>query len=474
MIHIALIDTVVIVVYLILMMLVGFYFSKKIKSSTDFYIAGRSLGMFTVTATVCATMIGGGALVGRGGVMYAQGAVGIWLALPYFIGMIFFSMISGRIHKIGVKYDIISIPDLMERRYGKTAKILVASLVAFTMMATVGAQISATATILKIVGMQWGITYQTGALIATIIFIVYTSASGLYGVVYTDVIQFIVLILSVYIAVPIIALFKVGGVGQLVNAIPSDMWNLKPDATIVGYIFTNLVFTLAGAEIWQRAFASKNARVAQRGTLFGTLIYGLTIISTFIIALCAVVIIPDLFEVYGTYDAAVPALVLKTLPVGLVGITIAGLLSVLMSSSDSYLLISTQTITNDIIRTLKEDITDKQIILLSRIIIPMLGFLALIIALYIKSAYAALMFAWTFYASSVGLPAFAALYWKKATKYAVVLSVITGFVSSCAWELAGRPFGIASSIVGSVLCGIVLYTVGILTYKKGEGIFLDV
>jgi SSS family solute:Na+ symporter len=474
MIHIAFIDTAVIVVYLILMMLVGVYFSKKIKSSTDFYIAGRSLGVFTVTATVCATMIGGGALVGRGGVMYAQGAVGIWLALPYFIGMIFFSMISGRIHKIGVKYNIISIPDLMERRYGKAVKILVASLVAFTMMATVGAQVSATATILKIVGIQWGITYETGALIATIIFIIYTSASGLYGVVYTDVIQFIVLILSVYIAVPVIALFKVGGVGQLVNTIPSGMWDLKPDATIVGYIFTNLVFTLAGAEIWQRAFASKNGKVAQRGTLFGTLIYGLTIISTLIIGLCAVVLIPNLMDLYGTYDAAVPALVLKTLPVGLIGITIAGLLSILMSSSDSYLLISTQTITNDIIRSFKTDIADKQIILLSRIIIPILGFFALIIALYIKSAYAALMFAWTFYAASVGLPAFAALYWKKATKYAIMSSVITGFVSSCVWELAGRPFGIAASIVGSVLCGIVLYTVGILTYKEGEGIFLDV
>lgn len=467
------VDMGIVVLYLFGMLLIGFYFTKRVKNSTDFFIAGRSLGMFTVMATVCTTIIGGGALIGRGGIVYNQGAVAIWLALPYFIGMIFFSMFSGRIHKVGVKYNIMSMPDLFERRYGKKVKLMIAGLVAYTMMATVAAQVSATATILQITGAKWGLTYEMGAFIATVIFIIYTSASGLFGVVYTDVVQFVILILAVYIVLPIVALTRIGGMAELTRAIPAEMWNLKPDATILGYIFTNLIFTLAGAEMWQRAFASKTSKVASRGTLLGTLIYGATIIITLIIGLCAVVLLPNLKETYGTFDAAIPALVIKCLPVGVVGIAIAGLLAVLMSTSDSYLLISTQTIITDILRVVKPDITEKKEVLLSRIITPLLGFIALIIALYIKSAYAALMFAWTFYAASVGLPAFAALCWKKATKSAIVSSVIAGFVSSCVWQFAGIPFGIAPAIVGSAICGAVLYTVSILTYKEGKVAFLE-
>lgn len=462
------IDLAVIVIYLIGMLLIGVYFTNKIKGTSDFYVAGRSLGLFTMLATVCATIIGGGALIGRGGIVYSKGVMAIWLAVPYFLGMIGFSIISGRIHDVGVKYNIVSIPDLMKKRYGRSAKLVFSLLIAYTMMATVGSQISATATIIKIIGYEINISYEFAALIATCVFIFYTSASGLFGVVYTDMAQFIILLATIYILLPIIAIAKIGGIDSFLQQIPSEMWDLHPNATIIGYTYTNLLFSFAGAEMWQRAFASKNREVASKGMLLGTISYGATIISTLIIGLCAYILLPNLYEMFGTYDAAVPALVISCLPVGITGLACAGLLAVLMSSSDSYLLVAGQTIIGDIIREFKPDLSEKVAVRLSRIFIPILGFGALIIALYIRSAYEALMFAWTFYAASVGIPAFAALYWKKATRESIIASVISGFVVSCVWSFAGVPFNIAPTIVGSLACLAALLIVSAMTYKEGK------
>jgi SSS family solute:Na+ symporter len=473
MLHLRTLDSIVIIAYLAFVLIAGVYLANRVKGSDDFYVAGRSLGLFVVTATVCATIIGGGALVGRGGIVYSQGAAAVWLAVPYFAGMVFFSFFAGRIHKIGVKHNILSIPGLMERRCGRTAKLIVAVLIAYTMTATVGSQISATATILRIVAADWGMTYETGALAATAIFVCYTGASGLFGVVYTDVLQFLTLILSVYIVLPVIALAKVGGVEGLTTRIPPEMWSLRPDAAIAGYIFTNLIFTLAGAEIWQRAFAAKTSGIAFKGTLYGTLIYGATIVVTLVIGLCAVLLLPNLKEEYGTFDAAIPALAVRVLPTGLVGLAIAGLLAVLMSTSDSYLLIAAQTIVNDIMRTVKPGITEKQELLASRIAVPALGFGAMAVALYIRSAYEALMFAWTFYAAAVGIPAFAALCWKKATGSAVIAAMLAGFAVSFVWHFLGSPYSVAPSIAGSAACGATLYGVAMLTHRKGDETYLE-
>jgi SSS family solute:Na+ symporter len=462
------IDLFIIFIYMVIMLAIGLSYSGKVRNTEDFFLAGRSLGLFTMIATVCATIIGGGALIGRGGEIFSRGLTAIWLPLPYFIGMLGFSLIAHRINKIGRKHGISSIPDLMNRRFDSATRIIFSVLIAYTMMATVGSQISATATIVSIVGGQWGISYEMGAFVAALIFVLYTSAAGLFGVVYTDVVQFIMLIISVYIILPIIVLSKIGGVPELLAQIPAEMKSLGTDSTIVGYIFTNLLFSFAGAEMWQRAFASKNEKTARQGMFWGTFAYGLTIISTMIIGLSAYVLLPNLVETYGTTDAAIPVLIVSCLPVGLSGITVAGLLAIMMSSSDSYLLISTQTIIDDIIKHIRPSITQKTELKMSRIITPILGFGALIIALYIKSAYAALMFAWTFYAASVGLPAFAALFWKKATKAGIISSVLTGFFISLLWRLLNSPMGIADALAGGIACAIVLVSVSLLTYREGK------
>ena len=410
------IDLAIIAAYLIAMVLIGLVVVKKVKSMDDYYLGGRSFGPLVLMATVCATIIGGSGLMGRAGVAYSSGFKAIMTALPYLLGMFIFSGFAGRISDVGRKFNVTSIPDLFEQRFGKTAKVVLGCLIAFTMMGTVASQVTATATIINMLGGEIGISYEMGALIACAVFIIYTATSGLFGVIYTDIFQFVMLILFVYILIPTSSLIKLGGIGNFVQNLAPELAKPYLDGSIVGDIITYFVFTLAGAEMWQRAFAARNRKSAKEGLFLGTLAYGLTIPLVWFMGVVAHQLVPaEKLAAYGSTDAVVPALAIEILPVGLTGLALAGILSVIMSTADSYLIVSVQTCVHDIYKVFRPDIPEKKELRLTRVFAVILPLGALFIALYIKNAYNILMFAWSFYAAAAGLPAFAALYWKKAT-----------------------------------------------------------
>ena len=112
-------DLIIIAMYLLVMLGVGVWFVKRIKNTDDYYVAGRTLGPIVLTATVCATIIGGSAMMGRAGIAYTTGFKAIATAVPYMLGMFIFSAYAGRIQQTGEKYHIESIPGLFEYRFGK-------------------------------------------------------------------------------------------------------------------------------------------------------------------------------------------------------------------------------------------------------------------------------------------------------------------------------------------------------------------
>lgn len=232
---------------------------------------------------------------------------------------------------------------------------------------------------------------------------------------------------------------------------------------------------MAGAEMWQRAFAARDRKAAKKGMFLGTFVYGLTIFLVFFMGVVAHQVIgDDVLAQFGSTDAVVPALAISVLPIGLTGLALAGILSVIMSTADSYLLVSVQTCVHDIGKTIKPEMAEKTEMRLSRLFSVFLSVGALIIALYIKNAYNILMFAWSFYAAAAGLPAFAALFWKKATTPGIIAGMVAGFVVCVGWKLAGVPFGLGSAVPGAIACGIALVVVSLLTCKKHPSVYLKV
>lgn len=257
-------DLGIIAAYLVIMVLVGVYSVRRIQNTKDYYVAGRSFGPMVLMATVCATIIGGSRSDGPGRCgLYPTASRRSLPQFHTFWECSFSPGIAGKISDIGMQYGITSIPELFERRFGRAAKITLSVLIAFAMMGTVASQVTATATIIRMLGGEFGLSYEMGALIATVVFMVYTATSGLFGVVYTDVLQFYMLIVFVYILIPVAALFNVGGFANFAANLDPALVEPHIDGSILGDIITYLVFTMAGAEMWQRAFAAKSRRAAK-------------------------------------------------------------------------------------------------------------------------------------------------------------------------------------------------------------------
>ncbi len=471
--NLSILDLVILALYIAAMLYIGLHFKGKIKNTEDYYLAGRSLGLLVIATTVCASIIGGSPLLGRTGVTYETGMAGMMLALPYLLGMYIFSLFSARIHQVGTKFNISSIPDLFEYRFGRPAKLIVACLIAFSMGATVAASIKAFATVITVF---FGVSSVVDASwIGVAIIIVYTAVSGLFGVVYTDVVQCIILVVTMYMMLPVLGVAKIGGIGSMFAQIPPHLLEIRMTPQITNAMFTNLFFTMAGAEMWQRAFAAKDRRTAKRGMYLGNTIYAFTIVSTLFLAFSALVLFPNAAEVYPSIksDAVVPVMALQLLPTGILGLAVAGIIAAIMSSADTYLLIAAQTLTSDIIKPIFR-VKDGKELIVSRICVAGLGLLALVISLYIDGLYNTLMFAWTFYAAAVGFPAVAALYWKKATSAGICAGMLGGFVVSLGWKFIGNPGEISESIMGIVVCIVLTVGISLLTCKKQITPFCEV
>lgn len=466
MISISTLDWIIVAVYLLSMLGVGFYFSNRIKTSTDYFLGGRTLGWFPIGCSMAATVIGGAAMLGRTGTIYSKGLAGVTVALPYFLGMVLLGFIMPRISKVGVKNKIGTLPGLFGYRYGKKMQFIIGLFCAIGMGASVATQISGCATVFHVMGGdKLGISFEAAAAFATIIFIVYVLFSGLFSVVWTDVIQCIMLVIFIYILLPIGGIKEAGGWANIKSVVPETYWNWNFDASIITAMVTNFAIVACNTPMWQRAFSAKTSGTAKKGMIFGYAIYGCTIFLTIFIAFAALALIPGIKETYGSTDSTVPALVVRILPKGIIGLTVAGMLAVSMSSGDSQLLCAMQHFTSDCMKVVKPEITTKEEIKWGRISCVFFGLLGLALALWIKGAYNVLITVWGFYSSCMACPSIAALLWRKATKQGVLAGVFTGLGANLIWTyLLNKPFGFAGAIPGIILNGIVLVIVSLITY----------
>jgi len=119
-------DTIVLCIYMLGMMGIGIYMSRK-KQGGELYNKNSSLGTFVLMATICATMVGGTDVIGTGGIAYERTLDIFVMSLPYPLGIVIFAFFSGRIQKLGAKYGIRSIPQLMEKRFGKKMRFHIQS-----------------------------------------------------------------------------------------------------------------------------------------------------------------------------------------------------------------------------------------------------------------------------------------------------------------------------------------------------------
>ncbi len=435
----------ILVTYLLLVIFIGLYYSKKSKNVNDFFLANRSLGKFALTSTITATAVGGSATIASGALIYSSGLPGLWLDIGGAIGLI---ILGFTLAKYVRKTGLFTLPEITEKLFDKKVRFAAAILIVLTQIAWVSLLIQATSAVLFVI---LPVQYELLLIIITLIFISYTFIGGQFAVVYTDIVQFIVMIIGVcLIAAPLLLMEAL----PILNQLPPQHLNFPVNVSIgflpvLSFFFIMLMPHIVGPDIYSKILSAKDEKTAKYGSIFAGIFKLIFAIAIGAIAISAVVLYPNLENA----SLAIPTAVSGLSPI-LAGIVLAAFVSVMLSSADSVLL-SSGTV-------LSVDITKIKNILVSRIGILFVGFFALVLALYLNNIINTLKLAYTVFTSGLTLPIIFGFYkYKtKVTSTGALISLILGGASSLIWLFLESPY------VDAVIVGLVFSLLPLITMRE--------
>jgi SSS family transporter len=461
-------DLVIIALYFILLLGVGYYASRKIRGMEDYTIAGRRLGYPVLLGTLIGTAIGAAATVGKAGKAYDVGLALFFATFAYGIGLIAFGFIAPTIRRI----KIWTIPDALEFRYGKAIRIVTAIVMVLAVIALFGAQLIAVGLAVTAVLGEFGISYTEAILGAGIIMILYTIMGGLVAVAYTDFIQTIVMLIAVGILLPIFVTHEVGGAAVVWDFLkpPADnFWGGLSLIYIISIFLIDIPFCLIDPSLWQRASAAKDAKTIKNSMFVTAGIYFYWSFIAVSLGIMAMHLLPDLAQSAGGVDSAIPRQVALYMPPVLRGFCLAAMMAIMMSTADTALLISGTTFSRDIVRAFRPQTSDKALLRLARIFIFIIGALGVIFALNMRGIFDILLLAFAIFVSGIFVPTMAALFWSKATKAgALVSSIVASIAVVILYGLKLSkmlPEWIEPIIISIFLSLILMVVVSLATFK---------
>jgi solute:Na+ symporter, SSS family len=432
------IDWIVIIVYFSILAAVVLYV-RKARTMADFAVGSRSIPTAIVFATLTATLIGPGYSMGLANNASQQGFIWVLIFAAFSVQMTLIGFfVAPRLRAFNNAYTI---GDILGYRYGKVVKLISGIISVFLLAGFVGVIAKASGDIIQAIT---GIPFIWALVLSTVIVIIYSTFGGIKSVIITDVIQFI--ILAITIPLTIIFMTK-GDISEMASKIPDQFFSLDeiPTIGILGLIISFFFGEMLLPMYTTRALIAKSPKEARNGfVLSGTF-------SLIWFFLCAVVGIFGIMAFPDSQNAYV-SVIQQGLPVGLTGLAIAALFSIIMSSQSSILNAAAVTFNFDIISVFRGSAwpQEKQL-KSSRWLNAIIGVIALVFAVRVPGIVDALLYCYTLWAPTVVLPLIIAVFYKKAKPIAAFASIISGGLSTAVWEwVLDKPFDLSSLVVGII------------------------
>ncbi len=438
-------ENVIIGSYLLIVLLVGVFVGKGVDNLKDYAVAGKSFGSLIIFATLSASFIGGGFSLGNAEKVFLIGISNIVALWGFSLKEL---LVAKYIAPHMIKYpNAISVGDIIEHHYGKNAKVFTGVFGLMLCSGILGAQVGAMGYIFDLfleTGRFWGIIIGCG------IVIVYATVGGMKSVIWTDVIQFIVLAFGIPLTL-IMGINYAGGWENIVARIPDGHLSLPTEPTAIITLVALFITFLLGETLVppyiQRLLIGKTPKDISRGTLFSGLFSIPFFAITGLIGIVALAINPSIDANY-----AMPYVIKEALPPVLQGIVIAAIISIVMSSADSFLNASSISFINDIVKPIKkEPLSSKQELLYARGVTLFVGVLAVIFAISIESIIDILIYAYNFWAPTILIPLAAAILGFYVSKNRFIAGASLGIISTLIWNvLLSSPLGIDGLVIGAM------------------------
>ncbi|MED5052496.1 sodium/proline symporter [Anoxybacillus sp. UARK-01] len=428
-------------IYMIGMLLIGYWAYKRTSNLSDYMLGGRTLGPAVTALSAGASDMSGWLLMGLPGAMYVQGLSASWIVIGLTLGAYAnWLYVAPRLRVYTeVANDSITIPEFLENRFGDTSKLLrlisgLVIMIFFTFYVSSGLVSGAV-----LFQNSFGTSYHTGLWIVAGVVVAYTLFGGFLAVSWTDFVQGLIMFIAL-ILVPVVTLFHTGGVGDTMNTIRDinpDLLNLFKGTTLLGVIslFAWGLGYFGQPHIIVRFMAISSIKEMKNARRIGM---GWMIFSVVGAMLTGLFGIAYYFE--SGAKLADPETVFIKLgeilfhPL-MTGFLLAAILAAIMSTISSQLLVTSSSLTEDLYKVwFRRSASDKELVLIGRLAVLFVSLVAAALAFKQNDTILRLVgYAWAGFGSSFGPVILLSLCWKRMTKWGALAGMVAGAATVILW-----------------------------------------
>ncbi|MCH7343726.1 sodium:solute symporter family protein [Pelomonas sp. CA6] len=459
-----------VVLYLLGTLALGVWAGTRIKNTSDFAIAGRSLPLVMVITTTFATWFGAETVMGIPA-KFVQGGLNAIVEDPFgagtcliLVGLFFATKLY--------RQNLLTIGDFYRQRYGKGVEVFCSSAIILSYLGWVAAQITALGLVFSVLT-QGAMSETAGMIVGTLAVLIYVVIGGFLAVAWTDFIQMIVLVLGLS-AIAVFSADLAGGADKVVAMAQSqNLFRVLPDPNLtdvvmfVGAAITMMLGSIPQQDVFQRVMSAKDEKTARNGAVIGGLSYILfAAVPMFIVSAAVVVMGQQALDIArDDYQKLLPTFVLSKMPLLMQILFFGALLSAIKSTSSATLLAPSTSFVENILKNLRPHMKDREQLMAMRwtLVIFAALVLAYAIAMQGTSIYELVSSAYQVTLVAAFIPLVCGLYWKRATTQGAIFSLVAGIGTWIAFmpqvsvlgefmpgQLAGLLAALAGMLFGSL------------------------
>jgi SSS family solute:Na+ symporter/sodium/proline symporter len=424
--------TLVVLAYVLVLIGVAVYKSKSVKTADDFMVAGRSVPVYMLVATLVCTWIGSGSLFGTAGLTFRTGISELWFSSGAWVGILVIYFIAARVRKISQ----ITLTDLLEKRYNQVAKVLGTITIIIAYMIIAGYQFKGGGRFISILS-EGSITPEQGMLIACALIVMFTVLAGMVSIVSIDIFNGVVMLLAMVVTLPF-AIAGHGGLGAVISTIrEAEPTHLSISGGhdffwVIGIALPTFLLLMSESSMYQKfasADTADHAKKAVAGMFFGVV---LVEVLMMLIALVGFAIYADdsrFFLADGSINRAMAEEIIlrigfEQLPVVIGVLLLAAGAAIIISTGNTFLMVTSTNVTRDILQAFFfKNATEKQVVVMQRVVIVAIGGLAFLMMSQFETILEMALISYTMIGASLAPALLAAFFWKRVTRIGGVASI---------------------------------------------------
>lgn len=461
-----LIDLGIFIAYMLAMLGVGYYFMKKNSSPEDYYVGGRSIGSWHIGLSVVATDVGGGFSIGLGGLGFVMGLSGSWMLFTGLLG----AWLAAVVLIPRVKSDpnfagFFTFPQIIGHLFNSSAAKVAAAICFLGYLGFTSSQLLAGAKLAS--GTFQGIELHTALLIMGVIAVVYTVMGGLKAVIYTDTIQWIILMMGLmFIGIPMAYSF-VGGWEGVTQTLPPEFFSFSNLSwqDLVNWGITIIPIWFVGMTLYQRIFAARDEKSAKKAWFIAGLFEWpiMAFLGVSLGLLSRVAVDQGVLEGFTAQmdpEMGLPVLLSQILPAGILGLMMSAYFSAVLSTADSCLMAASGNLSTDLIGKYLKNKTHKQEVRISQFLTLGIGVLAVFLAWQMTEVLSLMLYSYAFMVSGLLVPVVAGLFFNQKNPKAAVSAMISGGTMTAGLTLLefSLPLGLDPNFFG-ILTSLLAFVV---------------